>query len=84
MSLPEHIYALTNHCLDIVKQAPSSVHVHVIVVIVIVVIIVVIVVVVIVVVGGHIDDSVDGYEEKAEEGGDREAGFNLFLACTSI
>ena len=50
MSLPEHIYALTNHCLDIVKQAPSSVHVHVIVVIVIVVIIVVIVVVVIIVV----------------------------------
>ena len=56
----------------------------VVLVVVVVVIIVVIVVVVIVVVGGHIDYSVDGYEEKAEEGGDREAGFNLFLACTSI
>ena len=50
MSLPEHIYALTNHCLDIIKQAPPSVHVHVIVVIVIVIIVVVIVVVVVVMV----------------------------------
>ena len=59
-------------------------HNHIGIGIVVVVVVVVIVVVVIVVVGGHIDDSVYGYEEKAEEGGDREAGFNLFLACTSI
>ena len=62
----------------------AAITVSIVVVIVVVVIIVVIVVVVIVVVSRHIDDSVDGYEEKAEEGGDREAGFNLFLACTSI
>ena len=62
----------------------STIHINIVVVIVVVVIIVVIIVVVIVVVGGYIDDSVDGYEEKAEEGGDGKACFNLFLACTSV
>ena len=63
MSLPEHIYALTNHCLDIVKQAPSSVHVHVIVVIVVVIIVVVIVVVCI----DNVDHSLEGNQDERDK-----------------
>ena len=63
--LPKHFYALTNHCLDIIKQSSSPVHVDIVVVVVIVVVIVVVVIVIVVVVDVVVD--VKNYVEDNEE-----------------
>ena len=74
LSLPKHFYALTNHCLDIIKQAPPPVHVHIVVVVVIVVVIVVIVIVVVIVVDVVVDvkDHVEDNEEEVHQAEHRE------------
>ena len=64
--LSKHFYALTYHCLDIIKQSPPPIHVDIVVVVIIVVVIVVIVVVVVIVVDVVVDVK-DHVEDNKEE-----------------
>ena len=69
LHLPKHFYALTYHCLDIIKQSPPPVHVDIVVVVIIVVVIVVIVIVVVIVVDVVVDvkDDVEDNKEKVHQ-----------------
>ena len=67
--LTKHLYALTYHRLDIVKQSPPPVHVDIVVVVVIVIVIVVIIIVVVIVVDVVVDvkDHIEDNEEEVHQ-----------------
>ena len=75
--LTKHFNSLTYHCLDVVKQSPFSVHVHIVVVVVVIIIIVVVIIVVIVVVDVVIDvkDNIKHNKKEVHEAENRELPF---------